>query len=56
MLFSYCYARHKIDDRKTCTRFAHERITQYGRSRATLDAAGRRDRVDAMVIDFGVKK
>jgi hypothetical protein len=55
MLFSYGYARHKIDDRQTCTCFAHERITQYGRSRATLNAAGRRHWVDAMVIEFGIK-
>ena len=53
MLFSYGYARHKIDNRKKWTCFAShyvghayqgygtERITQYGRSRATLDATGR---------------
>ena len=49
-------------------RYGAERIAQYGRSRATLDATGRRHlaiicpvlpqrqaAVDAMVIDFGVK-
>ncbi len=34
-------------------RYCAEHIVQYGRSRATIDATGRRNRV---VIDFGVKK
>jgi len=47
-------------------RYGAKCIAQYGRSRATLDATGRRDRAsihpvshiapaDAMVIDFGIK-
>ena len=43
-------------------RYGAERIAEYGRSRATLDAAERRDwgkyriaPADAMVINFGVK-
>ncbi len=44
-------------------RYGAKRIAQYGRSRATLDATGRRHRArilpriapaDAMVIDFGI--
>jgi hypothetical protein len=35
--------------------YGTERIAQYGRSRATLDATGRRHR-DATVIDFRSKK
>ena len=35
--------------------YGAERITQYGRSRATLDATGRHHLADAIVIEFGVK-
>ena len=71
MSFSYGYARHKIDDRQyghasrailmamQIRWYGAKRITQYGRSRATLDATGRCHQasiVDAMVIDFSVIK
>ena len=77
MLFSYGYARQIINNRKNAAdslaismtmrirRYGAERIFQYGRSRATLDAIGCCHRAsicssriapaDAMVIDFGVK-
>ena len=54
--FGYRYAKHKINDRKKWTyllailmamrirRYGAERIAQYGRSRATLEATGRRKR------------
>ena len=54
MLFSNGYARYKINDRKNgpalqailmamrIRRYGAQHITQYGRSRATLDATGRR--------------
>jgi len=57
MLFSYGYARQIINNRKNAAdllaismamwirRYGAERIVQYGRSRATLDATGRRHRV-----------
>ena len=56
MLFSYGYARQIINNRKNAAdllaismamrirRYGAERIAQYGRSRATLDATGRRHR------------
>jgi len=56
MLFSHGYARQIINNRKNAAdllaismvmrirRYGAERIAQYGRSRATLDAAGRRHR------------
>ena len=37
------------------SQYGAERITQYSRSRATLDATGRHHPADAMVIDFGSK-
>jgi hypothetical protein len=54
MLFRYGYLRQIINNRKNAAdslaisiamqirRYSAERITQYGRSRATLDATGRR--------------
>ena len=74
MLFSNGYARYKINDRKNGPAlqaismamrirwYGAKCIAQYRRSRATLDATGRRhwtilpriDPADAMVIDFGV--
>ncbi len=56
MLFSYGFAGQIINNRKIAfdllailmairiRRYGSERITQYGRSRATLDATGRRHR------------
>ena len=57
MLFSHGYARQIINNRKNAAdslaismamrirRYGAERIAQYGRSRATLDATGRCHRV-----------
>ncbi len=57
MLFSYGYARQIINNRKNAADslailmtmriwwYGAERISQYGRSRATLDATERRNRV-----------
>jgi hypothetical protein len=54
MLFSYSYARQKINNRKNAAdslaismtmrirQYGAKRIAQNGRSRATLDATGRR--------------
>ncbi len=68
MLFSYgCYARQIINNRKNAAdslaismamrirRYGAEQISQYGRTRATLDATGCRHR-ESMVIGFGIKK
>jgi hypothetical protein len=56
MLFSYSYARQKINNRKNAAdslaipmtmqirQYGAKRIAQNGRSRATLDATGRRHR------------
>jgi hypothetical protein len=56
MLFSYSYARQKINNRKNAAdllaismtmrirQYSAKRIAQNGRSRATLDATGRRHR------------
>ena len=56
MLFSYGYARQIINNRKNAAdslaismamrirRYNAERIAQYSRSKATLDATGRRHR------------
>jgi hypothetical protein len=68
MLFSYDYARQIIKNKKNAAdslaismamrirRYGAERIAQYGRSRASLDASGCRHWASiAMVIDFGIK-
>jgi hypothetical protein len=65
MLFSYGYARQIIKNKKNAAdslaismamrirRYGAERIAQYGRSRASLDASGCRHWASiAMVIDF----
>ncbi len=62
ILFSYDYARQIIDNSKNASdllailmatrirRYGAKRIAQYGRSRATLDATGRRHRASVCPV------
>ena len=62
MLFSQCYARQIINNRKNAADslailvamrirwYGAERIAQYGRSRATLDATERHDQASIRLV------